>query len=274
LTEASFDRLAVVGLGLLGGSIALAARERGVASEIRVVDPYASGVSDFALVRLADAARWADGIVVAAPASAVDEIFRELAEHVSPEVLITDTVSVKRPVAEAARRRLRHPERCVGAHPMAGSEHSGFAFAASTLFVDAPCLLALEGHEDPADVERIERFWQRLGARTSRHTPDEHDAIVAVLSHAPHLVAFAFARGLTDPSVLEWAGPGLRDFVRIARASPELWTDILRANRDHVIREAEHFQQNFDALLGALVDDDAARLRDAIDAGRCAVEKL
>ncbi len=269
-----FERLAIIGSGLIGGSVALAARERGAAHQIRVVDRSELPGCEFDQLPLAEAAAWADGIVVAVPVCAVDAVFCELSKHVSDTALVTDTVSVKRPVADAARRWLQRPEKCVGAHPMAGGERSGFEHADSTLFVDAPCLLALAGCELEDDVQRVEAFWRALGARTTRHTPDEHDGIVAVLSHAPHLVAFAFARGLADMDALELAGSGLRDFLRIARANPDLWCEILWANRERVAAEAERFRANFDVLVGALHRADRPRLLEAIEAGCGAAERL
>jgi prephenate dehydrogenase len=288
-----FERLAVVGLGLLGGSVALAAAARGLAREVRGVDPALGraaqrGASPCSradspdmpaaphppLVSLSEAAAWADGIVIAVPVEAVESVLREAAPCLRPETIVTDTVSVKRPVAEAARRWLPAPERCVGAHPMAGGDTGGFANASAGLFEGAACILALEGHECAEVVDRVDRFWQGLGTFTVRKTPAEHDAIVSALSHAPHLIAFALGRALPGPDVLRLSGRGLRDFTRIARASPELWCEILLSNRDRVAEDVARFRHSLDALEAALGAADGPALLAALREGQRAVRAL
>jgi prephenate dehydrogenase len=268
-----FERLAVIGLGLLGGSVALGARERGLARAVRGVDPKLREAAPIPLVPIEEAARWADAVVIAVPVEAVEEVARRLGPLLSPEALVTDTVSVKLPVARAAHRYLR-PERCVGAHPMAGGDLSGFTYARPDLFERAPCILALSGQEPDEVVDRIDRFWQGLGARTVRKTPEEHDAITAVLSHAPHAIAFAFARGLPDEETLRLSGAGLRDFVRIARSNPELWCEILLNNRSRVAEEIARFEKNLGAVVEALGRADRDALLGALRAGRAAAGKL
>jgi prephenate dehydrogenase len=270
-----FDRLAVIGLGLVGGSLALAARARGLAREVVGVDPSLRSAGDVPLLALEEAVQGADAVVVAVPVEEVEAVLERLAPLIEPDALVTDTVSVKVPVAEAARRLLPAPERCVGAHPMAGGDASGFDHARPDLFEGAPCLLALEGHEPPEVVDRIDRFWQGLGAFTVRTTPAEHDAIVAVLSHAPHAIAFAFARGLPDrEEMLRLAGRGLRDFLRIARANPGLWADILLRNRQRVAEELARFEKNLGEIAEALGRADREALEGILRQGRQALDKL
>jgi prephenate dehydrogenase len=257
-----FDRLAVVGLGLVGGSVALAARERGVARDIRGVDPALAAVDaqGIPLLDLEVAAGWADGVVVAVPIAAFDEVFSRLAPRLREGAILTDTASVKGPVADAARRLLVHPERCVGAHPMAGGDRTGIAFARPDLFEGAACILTPEGTEPASVVDRVEEFWQGLGALTVRKTPGEHDAICAVLSHAPHVIAFAFARGLPGPEELALAGQGLRDFTRIARSNPRLWREILLMNRARVAEELSRFEKHLGEIQDALARGDGEGL--------------
>jgi prephenate dehydrogenase len=270
----SLRRLAVIGLGLLGGSVALAARKHRVAEEIRGVDPKAAAAEGIPLVSLSDAAGWADLVVLAVPVEAMEEVLRQLAPRLREDALLTDVASVKRPMADLARRCLRHPERCVGAHPMAGGHQSGFAAARADLFEGAACFITPAGNELPAVVDRIEQFWQGLGARTDRRSPEEHDAICALLSHVPHVIAYAYARGLPGADVLGLAGPGLRDFIRIARGNSKLWCEILLMNRDRVAEEVARFQSNLEVILGALARGDRALLERELEAGRRRSEDL
>jgi prephenate dehydrogenase len=271
---ARFERLAVIGLGLLGGSVALAARKHGAAREIRGVDPNLSGAQGIPLVSLGEAAGWADLIVLAVPVDAMEGVLRGLAPKLGTGTLLTDVASVKQPMAELARRWLTHPECCVGAHPMAGGHRSGLAAARADLFEGASCFITPAGSEPASVVDRIDGFWQGLGAVTVRRTPEEHDAVCALLSHAPHVIAYAFARGLPDGEGLELAGPGLRDFIRIARGNSKLWCEILLMNRDRVAEEVARFQSNLEEILGALEREDRAELERLVEEGRRRSEKL
>ena len=269
-----FSRLAVIGMGLLGGSAALAARDRGAADEVRGVDPNLTAAGEITLISLAEAASWADALLLAVPIEVMESVLRGLVPHLRAETLVTDLASVKAPMAEMARRILPHPENCVGAHPMTGGHQSGFARARADLFVGAPCILTPEGHEPAEVVDRIDEFWQCLGAVTVRRAPEEHDAITAVLSHAPHVIAFAFARGLPDQDVLRLAGPGLRDFIRIARANPELWSEILLRNRCRVAEQIGRFEEDLHRILAALRHGDRAALEGALEEGRLKADNV
>ncbi|MFI5316238.1 MAG: prephenate dehydrogenase [Myxococcota bacterium] len=268
------ERLGVVGLGLMGGSVALAALARGAATEVRGVDPGLERAGSIPLVPLAEAAAWADLLVLAVPIEAMGEVMRAAAPQLRPQTLITDLASVKSPIAELARRHLPRPDLCVGAHPMTGSHAVGFGAADPELFAGAPCILALSGGEAPYVVDRIEEFWQCLGAFTVRKSPEEHDAIAAALSHLPHLVAFAYAKGLPGDERLELAGPGLRDFIRIARSNPKLWCEILLMNRKRVAEEAARFSKNLGAILEALERADRGELEQLLEGARASVDTL
>jgi len=267
-------RLGVIGMGLMGGSVAMAARARGAAAEVRGSDRHLASAGDIPLVPLDECAAWAELLVLAVPLEAMGEVMRALAPHLRPETLLTDLASVKAPVAELARQHLPHPEQVVGAHPMTGGHGSGFGAASPELFAGAPCILALSGGEAPYVVARIEEFWQCLGAFTVRKSPEEHDAIAAALSHVPHVVAFAYGKGLPGDERLELAGPGLRDFIRIARSNPKLWCEILLMNRKRVAEEAARFSKNLGAILDALERADRPELERLLEGGRAGADEL
>jgi len=267
-------RLGVIGMGLMGGSVALAARARGAAAEVRGSDRHLTSAGDVPLMPLAECAAWADLLVLAVPIEAMADVMKAAAPHLRSDTLLTDLASVKAPVAELARRHLPRPEQVVGAHPMTGGHSTGFAAASPDLFLGAPCILALSGGEAPYVVDRIEEFWQCLGAFTVRKSPEEHDAIAAALSHVPHVLAFAYGKGLPGDERLELAGPGLRDFIRIARSNPKLWCEILLMNHKRVAEEAARFSKNLGAILDALERADRAELERLLGEGRAGADEL
>jgi len=269
-----FERLSVIGLGMVGGSVALGARAFGLAHEVRGVDPQLETAGSIPLVPLEEAVPWADALVLAVPVDAIESVVESVAQHLAPETIITDTASVKGPMARAARKYLPDAGLCLGAHPMAGGDASGFAHARPDFFQGAACILTPEGTEPAKVVDRVDQFWQGLGTFTVRMTPQEHDAVTAVLSHAPHVVAFAFAQGLPDAETLRLAGPGLRDFVRIARGNPRLWCEILLMNRWHIAEELAQFGKNLAGISEALSQGDREALERELSRGHAAVAGL
>jgi prephenate dehydrogenase len=237
-----FERVAVLGLGLLGGSVALAARSRGLAARVagatrrREVREAAlrSGAVD-EVGGFDDAADGADLVVLATPVFAMADVLRAVAPRLREGALVTDVGSVKAVLAETLPGLLPRGAHYVGAHPMAGSHHSGFQHARADLFEGMPCIV--NRNADTAARDRVCDFWRALGARVVLRDPARHDAEVAWMSHVPHVVAFAFARalGVAPEGAHEVAGSGFRDFTRIAHSDPELWGDILTANRKAIV---------------------------------------
>jgi prephenate dehydrogenase/3-phosphoshikimate 1-carboxyvinyltransferase len=233
-----FERIAVIGLGLLGGSVAAAARRCGVAT--CVAGASRSGdARDFALGRewvdeagsAAEAASGADLIVLATPVFAMADVLRELAPTLRSDAIVTDVGSVKAQLAETLPGLLPAGVCYVGSHPMAGSHERGIEYARADLFADSTCAVTDTGQ--PEAEQRVCAFWQALGARVVMRDPAVHDDQVAWTSHTPHVLAFGFAAALAraPESSGELTGGGFRDFTRIAESDPELWSDILTANR-------------------------------------------
>jgi len=232
--------LGVAGLGLLGASVARAARSRGVAERVVAAGrrPAAlrgaveHGVVD-AVVGFEELGRGADLLVLATPVGAMAPILRRIAPSLEEGVLVTDVGSAKGLLADTLPGLLPAAAAYVGAHPMAGSHKRGWEHASAELFAGAPCVVTPTPEVSEGAVERIEAFWRALGAVIVRRSPASHDAEVAWTSHVPHVLAFAFARALAaaPAGVREVAGPGFRDFTRIARSDAELWSDTLTANR-------------------------------------------
>lgn len=237
--SAGFERIAIVGLGLLGGSVALAARERGLARRVvaagRRPAPLEAalrrGVVD-AVLPLAEVARDAELLLLATPVGAMPQALRGAAGALAPGALVTDVGSVKGRLAETLPGLLPAGVAYVGSHPMAGSHLRGAEHACSDLFEGAACVLTPTPESDPEAVARLRAFWSGLGARVVLRDPARHDAEVAWVSHVPHVLAFAFARALgsAPSSAGGLRGAGFRDFTRIARSDAEIWSEILAEN--------------------------------------------
>jgi prephenate dehydrogenase len=275
-----FRRLAVLGLGLLGGSVALAARRRGVAARV-AGGARSAQVREAALARgavdeagdLESAARGADLMVLATPVFAMPDVVRRVAPALAEGAILTDVGSVKAGLAEVLPGLLPAGVAYVGSHPMAGSHRSGFEHAREDLFEGAPCVVAEAA--DARARERVCEFWRALGARVVLRDAASHDAEVAWMSHLPHLLAFAFTGALRKAPARagELAGSGFRDFTRIAHGEPELWAEILSANRKALAAPlaavAEALQE-----LGRLVEgNDTEALERWIGAARAALAR-
>jgi len=274
------ERLAVVGLGLLGGSVALAARKRGAAREVvgatRSADAAATALAAGAVDRvapIAEVARGADLLVLATPVGAMAAMVRQMHPGLAAGsgAVITDVGSVKASLVDTLPGLLS-PGCCyVGSHPMAGSHHRGMSHARADLFEGAVCVVTEAA--DPRAGARVVAFWEALGARVVRRTAVQHDAEVAWVSHLPHLLAFAFAGSLAAApgSAAELAGAGFRDFTRIARSDAELWADILTENRKALAAPLGAAGSQLEAIAKALEAGDAEGLDRLLSAARSAL---
>jgi cyclohexadieny/prephenate dehydrogenase len=275
-----FRRLAVLGLGLLGGSVALAARRRGVAARVagaaRRPDVRAAALARGAVDEAGDfesAARDADLVVLATPLLAMPEVVRRVAPGLAAGAIVTDVGSVKAGLAEVLPGLLPSGAVYVGSHPMAGSHRSGFEHAREDLFEGAACVVTEA--PDAAARERVCSFWRALGARVVVRSAASHDAEVAWMSHLPHALAFAFAAALrhAPTRAFEVAGSGFRDFTRIAHSEPELWADILAANRKALAAPLQAAGEALAELGRAIEANEAEALERLLGAARAALAR-
>ncbi|PYS96252.1 MAG: prephenate dehydrogenase/arogenate dehydrogenase family protein [Acidobacteria bacterium] len=268
---APFRRIAIVGVGLIGGSIGLAVRRR--MPGVRVVGVDRGGVLRRALSRgavqagagsLARGLQGCDLVILALPVDAIALALPRVARLAPPGALVTDVGSTKGAIVAAARR-CGLGQRFVGGHPMAGSERSGVGHADGGLFVGAPWILC-PGVAGPPAIERVRRLVRRLGARPALFDARRHDAIVARLSHLPQLASVAMvnaaARG-PAAGALRLAGPAFRQMSRLAGSSPRLWAGILESNRAAVVQALRDFEREVAALRGSIGSGAAARFRRA-----------
>ncbi len=262
--------IAIIGMGLIGGSIGLAARARGAGQVVAcdaqpgVADEAVHiGAADSSAASFPEAVAQADLVVLAAPPAQIIELLPLLAENLAPNAVATDVGSVKLPIAQAARTVL--PERFVPSHPMAGREVHGLGAAQATLFEGATwAVTPLETSALDA-IECVTQFVESLGARSLRLTPERHDSIVAVTSHGPHVLAYALyalarERALSEPELFALAAGGFHSTTRVAASAPALWTQICLANREPVIDVLRGLQGRVDSAIAALEAGDEAAL--------------
>jgi prephenate dehydrogenase len=267
----------VLGLGLLGGSVALAARERGIARELvgsarrraPLEAALRAGVIDAIEEPLA-AVRGADLVVLATPVAAMPGVLEEVASALAAGTIVTDVGSVKADLANTLPGLLPKGVHYVGSHPMAGSHEVGVEHANAKLFEGAICVVTSVAETNDVARGRIEAFWAALGARVERRTPEVHDAQVAWTSHLPHLLAFAFAGALEHAPAA--AGPlaatGFDDFTRIARSDKDVWADILSSNCAALAGPIRRFSEALEELARAVEADDSADLKQLLASAR------
>ncbi len=280
---ALFERVAVMGLGLLGGSIALALRERGLAKEIVGVSRSAGALADAesrgAIDRGTDSpeagAAGAELVILACPVEAMPALLEAAAPGLRPGALVTDVGSVKGALARSLPPLLPDGVIYVGSHPMAGSHLRGFDHARADLLDGAACVVTPTAGSDEAAVVRLRALWAGLGMRVEERDPDEHDLEVAWISHAPHAVAFAFAAALEKgpAGAARLRGGGFRDFTRIARSDASLWAEILGENGEATRAVVSEVARELAHLAEALAEDDREALRLQIEKGRAAITR-
>ena len=256
-----FQQLGVIGCGLMGGSFALALKRAGLVKRVIGYSKSPStterakklGVIDVAAESALLAVSGSDIVLIAVPVAATETTFKAIRHLVEPGVLFMDVGSTKRDVVDAARRVLR--ERIasfVPAHPIAGKEVSGINHADAALYSGRQVIITPLAQTSPELVQKATDVWSAVGAQVLKMSPENHDAAFAAVSHLPHLLAFAYFNAVVGQPAgrdfLSLAGPGFRDFTRIAASSPETWRDILVANREEVLKQSTRFRQALDAL--------------------------
>jgi prephenate dehydrogenase len=278
-------RLAVVGVGLLGGSVAKAARARGIAREVvgigrdlvRLRAAVDDGALDRATTDLADGLREADFVVLAAPVRAIEDLLERLWDVAADDVLVTDVGSSKTAIVRTAETLARRrPLAFVGSHPMAGSEKSGYGVARVDLFQGALVVVTPTETSAPRAVKTVTAFWEHLGARVTALDPETHDRSVAAISHLPHLVACALVDAVVReaPGALPIAARGFRDTTRIAAGDPRMWQEIFLANARPLADVLGAFRRALDELQALVEAGDPDAVEGALARIKAARETL
>jgi prephenate dehydrogenase len=286
MARLKIDKLVVIGTGLIGGSFALALkRARAVKRVVGVgrtrrnlAEALRLKVIDEASQDPASAVRDADFVMLAMPVGQMPAVMTAIAAHLSGQAVITDGGSTKRDVVACARRFLgAHFPRFVPGHPVAGTEKSGAAAAFPELFRDRNVILTPQRETSARATALVRRAWEACGARVSRLDAGEHDTILAAVSHLPHVIAYALVNmlaGSRNPGRLfGYSAGGLRDTVRIAGSSPEMWADICSANRDALLAVLEDYENELEAMRAVIASGDGAELKRMFVRARGAREK-
>jgi prephenate dehydrogenase len=284
-----FGKVAVIGVGLIGGSFGLALKAAGLCGRVIGAGRSAANL-ELAVARgaidafeagagaAAAAVRDADLVLVASPVAQFERIFLEIGPSLGSDALVMDAGSTKRDVVVAARKGLgARIARFVPAHPIAGAENSGAGAASAGLFRDRRLVLTPLNENGKEDVETIASLWTALGARVSRMTPEDHDGIFAAVSHLPHLLAYALVGDIAARAdaaqLFGYAAGGFRDFTRIASSHPEMWRDICVANGDRLLQELALYEKKLKEVGEMLQRKDAAALERLFTDARAARER-
>ncbi len=269
----SINRLVVFGVGLIGGSFALALRKANAVKHVvgvgrspkNLEDAMRLGIIDEASIDPSSAAQNADFIFLATPVGQMESLLTQIAPHLSPNVVITDGGSTKQDVVAYACNALGDRfSRFVPGHPIAGTEKSGAAAADATLYQRRKVILTPDADTDQAAIKVVSGAWRMCLAEVHLMRPSEHDALCAAISHLPHLLAFALVDWIANKpnhdDLLKFASGGFRDFTRIASSSPEMWRDICLANRVALLEQLGDYRNELEKLQDCLQRADAAQL--------------
>ena len=277
MTQPVYDRVALIGLGLIASSMFWAMKRGGLAGE---VTGYARsqatrdtareiGLCDRVCDSAAEAAEGADLVVLCVPVGAMGGVAKEIAGVLKPGTTVSDVGSVKRSVISAVAPHLPDDVHFVPAHPLAGTEHSGPESGFAELFDNRWCIIVPEDENTDHDaVRRLESLWQGMGANTDEMDADHHDLVLAVTSHAPHLIAYTMVgvaddlRRVTDSEVIKYSAAGFRDFTRIAASDPTMWRDVFLNNKDATLEILGRFTEELFALQRAIRTGDGDHLFD------------
>tara|TARA_R110002073_G_scaffold18812_9_gene69415 strand:- start:207 stop:1091 length:885 start_codon:yes stop_codon:yes gene_type:complete len=283
MTNTALNKLVIIGVGLIGGSFALALREAGLVkhivgigrSKINMQRAIDQGVIDEIADDTASAMKDANALLLAMPVGQTTSILAQIAPHLEPETLITDAGSTKQDVISAARIYIKkNLKNFVPAHPIAGAEQSGVSAAQTNLFQKKHLILTPLAETSDDAIKRVTDLWEGCGAQVSQMQADEHDKILAATSHLPHILAFTLMNhlcintGNNPDNLLRFAGSGFRDFTRIASSSPEMWRDICIANREALILQIDSYKNELVCLQKILENGDAQALKKSFTQAR------
>ncbi|MCI5095475.1 MAG: prephenate/arogenate dehydrogenase family protein [Rhodobacteraceae bacterium] len=276
MTQPVYQRVALIGLGLIASSMFWAMKRGGLAAEVTGFARSAEtrdtarriGLCDRVCDSAAEAAEGADLVVLCVPVGAMGKVMQEIGPVLKPGATVSDVGSVKRHVIDAVSPHIPEGVHFVPAHPLAGTEHSGPEAGFAELYDNRWCLLVPTPDADPQAVADLRALWEGMGANVEEMDADHHDLVLAVTSHAPHLIAYTMVgvaddlRRVTDSEVIKYSAAGFRDFTRIAASDPTMWRDVFLTNKDATLEILGRFTEELFALQRAIRTGDGDQLFD------------
>jgi prephenate dehydrogenase len=281
-----FNRLVIAGVGLIGGSLGLAARERGLVREVvgfgrteaNLKVALERGLISSYTFDPAEAARGTDLFLLAVPVEATRSTMEKFIPHLPSGCIITDAGSTKEQVVKTLEQVLPPTLPCIGAHPIAGTEHSGAAAAFATLFDKRLCVLTPTSRTDRSALAKVRALWEGVGMRVEEMDMHTHDQVLARVSHLPHLIAFSVMNAILDTQtgvdLLPYAGGAFSDLTRVAASPVEMWRDICTSNREALLAAITEFETALSRMKVAVANEDGEALSQAIERARSERQRL
>lgn len=270
-----FNKVAIIGVGLIGGSLAIVLRQKGLAGSIVGIGRGLAnleaakrlGVVDSFTQDVCEGVKGADLVVAAVPVLKIGEAIKKAAPYLKPGCVVTDAGSVKKAVIDDVEPFIPQGVHFVPGHPIAGTENSGVEAAFPELYIDRRCILTPTKKTDRKALETVKALWEQAGSKVTVMDADVHDRILAAVSHLPHMIAYTLVNTVADiekggVDALSYSAGGFKDFTRIASSSPEMWSDICAMNRDSIVDMIENFQKRLEGLKRLVKDGDVRRLKE------------
>jgi len=271
-----FGKMTIIGIGLLGASLAKACKERGLVGEItgygrnreNLEKAQALKIIDHCPASLAEAVKDADLIVLCTPVTTIVPLIQSMVAEIRSGTLITDVGSVKEPVVKEAEKVVPEGMFFVGSHPIAGGENSGLEASTANLYEGAKCIVTPTEKTDKKALEKINALWQAVGMQIINLSTEEHDFVFGAVSHLPHIIVYALMNTLgalrtqDDRAVTAFSGAGLKDITRIASSDPVMWRDICLSNRNHSLDLIDRFQNKLDEIRSTIEKGDGQALKE------------
>ncbi len=281
-----FKKVSIIGLGLIGGSLAAALKQSGKVENVVGIDKdkesldYAveNGIIDEGSLKIGKNVSDSQVVIIATYVDSIPDVALELSKVISKDTLVSDVGSVKSSVVNKVENIFRDKFEFIGAHPISGTKNSGVKFSNPELFRNKNCFLTPTVNSNQASVGKIEAIWKLAGSTVIKTSPENHDLIFSYVSHLPHIVAYALINSVSDvedgSDLFNFAGGGLRDFTRIAASSPEMWTSIFVENKNELLKSIAAFRNQIDLIEKALANDDAGGLQKLLEKSKLLKDKI
>jgi len=270
-----FNKISIIGCGLIGSSILRAVKEKKLASKISAYDKSTKvneylkkNFSEEICTNISDVVNNSDLVIIASPLSSYKEILLSIQSYLKENVILTDTGSAKKEVNKIISNLNLKNVNWIASHPIAGTEYSGPEAGFASLFKNRWCILSSDKNVDEKKIKSLENFWSKLGSKTKFMTFEDHDYVLSLTSHLPHAVAYSIVKTAINnedkfkDDVIQYSAGGLRDFTRIAASDPLMWKDIFIDNSDNILKVLDNYSNNLDEIKNAIKNKDSKKLLD------------